>query len=200
MLSMNFNHLLFSVTPKALTLVALVGLSAGLVTGCTEPAATPPTASSPLPVPPAAVQATTSASAAASAAPSSAPASAAPASAAPSKAAAAPAATPAAVPTGKSATARVAFAPGATSSVLKGGVVRGERMTYLLGAQKGQTMTLGITSAESNAVFDVVGPGGKLIKSGATGWSGPLPADGDYAIIVGGTRGNATYELTTQVK
>jgi hypothetical protein len=73
-------------------------------------------------------------------------------------------------------------------------------MTYLLGAQKGQTMTLGITSAESNAVFDVVGPGGKLIKSEATTWSGPLPADGDYAIIVGGTRGNATYELTTQVK
>lgn len=86
------------------------------------------------------------------------------------------------------------------SSVLKGSVIRGERQTYLLGAKKGQTMTLSISSLEKNAAFDVIGPGGKLIRSDAAAWAGALPADGDYEIVVGGTRGNASYELTTQVK
>lgn len=31
-------------------------------------------------------------------------------------------------------------------------------------------------------------------------WSGQLPIDNEYVIVVGGTRGNATYALTIAIK
>ena len=34
----------------------------------------------------------------------------------------------------------------------------------------------------------------------ATEWSGKLPKSGDYEIIVGGIRGNASYVLTVTLK
>ncbi len=95
---------------------------------------------------------------------------------------------------------RVKFDQGANSTTIKNSVVRGDRNTYLLGAKLGQQMNLKITSLEKNAVFDVIAPGGKTIKQEATTWSGKLPASGDYQIIVGGTRGNASYELTVEIK
>jgi hypothetical protein len=95
---------------------------------------------------------------------------------------------------------RVKFAAGASSTTIKNSVVRSDRNTYLLGAKSGQQMNLKITSLENNAVFDVVSPDGKTVKQEATTWSGKLPANGDYQIIVGGTRGNATYELTVEIK
>lgn len=95
---------------------------------------------------------------------------------------------------------RVKFASGANSTTIKQSVIRGERDTYLLGAKQGQQMNLKITSLENNAVFDVTAPDGKTIKQEATTWSGKLPANGDYQIVVGGTRGNATYELIVEIK
>jgi hypothetical protein len=95
---------------------------------------------------------------------------------------------------------RVKFASGASSIAIKQSVIRGERDTYLLGAKQGQQMNLKITSLENNAVFDVIAPDGKAIKQESTNWSGELPANGDYQIVVGGTRGNATYELTVEIK
>lgn len=95
---------------------------------------------------------------------------------------------------------RVQFAPGASSKVLKDAVVRGDRAVYLVGAKQGQQMNLKITSLENNAVFDVIAPDGKTIKQEATTWNSKLSTNGDYQIIVGGTRGNATYELTVEIK
>ncbi len=96
---------------------------------------------------------------------------------------------------------RVKFATGTSSTTIKNSVVRSDRNTYLLGAKSGQLMNLKITSLENNAVFDVLSPDGKTVKQEATTtWSGKLPANGDYQIIVGGTRGNATYELTVEIK
>lgn len=95
---------------------------------------------------------------------------------------------------------RVKFDRGANSTTIKNSVVRGDRNTYLLGAKQGQQMNLKITSLENNAVFDVIAPDGKTIKQEAATWSGKLPANGDYQIIVGGTRGNASYELTVEIK
>lgn len=95
---------------------------------------------------------------------------------------------------------RVKFASGANSTTIKQSVIRGERDTYLLGAKQEQQMNLKITSLEKNAVFEVIAPGGKTIKQEATTWSGKLPANGDYQIVVGGTRGNASYELTVEIK
>jgi hypothetical protein len=100
----------------------------------------------------------------------------------------------------QSRTRRIQFASGASSAVVEDAVVRGTRDTYLLGAKAGQKMTVSITSVENNAVFDIISPKQKLLKQEATSWSTKLPATGDYRIVVGGTRGNATYNLRVEIK
>jgi hypothetical protein len=100
----------------------------------------------------------------------------------------------------QSRTRRVRFARGASSAVVEDAVVRGTRDTYLLGAKAGQKMTINITSVENNAVFDIISPQQKILKQEATRWSTQLSATGDYRIVVGGTRGNATYKLRVEIK
>lgn len=97
-------------------------------------------------------------------------------------------------------TRRVQFPKGRTSVVLKGAAVRGTQDKYLVRANGGQTMTLQITSTEDNAVFEVLAPGGRSLASEVTDWSGELPGTGDYTIVVGGTRGNATYSLRVMIR
>lgn len=100
----------------------------------------------------------------------------------------------------QSRTQRIQFAPGAVNAFVEGGVVRGTRNIYLLRAKKGQTMTLKITSLEQNAVFDIQAPNGKFLQQEATSWRGELPLTGDYSVIVGGTRGNASYKLDVMIE
>ena len=101
---------------------------------------------------------------------------------------------------------KVRFARGKSSTTISGAVVRGDRDRYYLGATKGQTMSVKITSLENNAVLQVFLPGEQeaLPRAGeeddATSWSGELPDDAEYVIVVGGTRGNATYKLTVSIK
>lgn len=102
-------------------------------------------------------------------------------------------------------TERVRFAPGASGATLKGAVVRGERDVYILGAGAGQWMKVKIYSLEDNAVFQVQNPDGSYAPGAgdyddATLWNGQLPANGDYRIVVGGTRGNATYTLMVEIR
>jgi len=78
--------------------------------------------------------------------------------------------------------------------------VRGTRDIYLLRARRGQAMTVNITSVEKNAVFDIQGPNGEFLREEGTSWRGVLPATGDYSIIVGGTRGNASYRMQVSVR
>lgn len=67
-------------------------------------------------------------------------------------------------------------------------------------------MTVKITSIEKNAVFQIYFAGEQESLQGAgedddaTSWSGELPADNEYVIVVGGTRGNATYTLKISVE
>jgi hypothetical protein len=101
---------------------------------------------------------------------------------------------------------KVRFARGSSSTTISGAVIRGDRDRYYLGAKKGQTMSVKITSLEDNAVFQVFLPGEQEALSGAgegddaTNWSGELPEDAEYVIVVGGTRGNASYKLTVSIK
>src|SRR3954466_1661990 len=89
---------------------------------------------------------------------------------------------------------KVRFARGSSSTTISGAVVRGDRDRYYVGAKAGQTMSIKITSLEKNAVFQVLRPGEQEALAGAgeeddaTNWSGELPADGEYVIVVGGTR------------
>ncbi len=94
----------------------------------------------------------------------------------------------------------VKFARGGSSATYSNAVIRGDRDTYILGAGGGQTMVVNISSMENNAVFDVVSPSGSLLGSERTSWSGQLPSSGKYKIIVGGTRGNATYKVSFSIR
>ena len=100
---------------------------------------------------------------------------------------------------------RLKFAKGRSATTVSGAVIRGDEDIYIIGARKGQTMRVKITSLEKNAVFAVKDAGGNYLQDAgegddATNWTGNLPSTGDYEISVGGTRGNATYKLTVSIK
>ena len=98
-------------------------------------------------------------------------------------------------------TRRVRFERGRTSTIIKDAVVRGTRDNYILGARRGQTLIVHITSAEDNAVFDIYQRDDETrLSEEATDWEGELPDTGDYVISVGGTRGNASYTLEITIR
>ncbi len=89
---------------------------------------------------------------------------------------------------GKAEPLRVQFKRGSTSAMMKG-VVRGsEEAEYLVGARKGQGVTLRLTSNPPSSVAphikdpDLVEL--KLEYDGDASWSGTLPETGDYLISV----------------
>ena len=92
------------------------------------------------------------------------------------------------------------------STTVSGSVIRGERARHLVKAKAGQTLNVSISSDENNAVFQIYSPAEKQTLPGAgetddaMNWSGKVPADGEYVIVVGPTRGNATYKLTYSLK
>jgi hypothetical protein len=112
----------------------------------------------------------------------------------------------------------VRFATGSTSATMSNSVIRGDRDMYSITAKAGQTMEVSITALEDNAAFQIYQPGAKFVKEDgatdikgqalpkagdeddATKWNGKLPQSGKYWIVVGGTRGNATYKLKVFIK
>lgn len=103
-------------------------------------------------------------------------------------------------------TKRVKFQKGQSAATYENAVVRGDRDTYILRANRNQTMKVSITSEEDNAVFEIYNTGtGKYLKGAgdgddATVFSGTLPSTGDYKIFVSGTRGNASYKLAVSIE
>lgn len=90
---------------------------------------------------------------------------------------------------------------------------------YYLTAKAGQKMTVKISALENNAVFQIYRPGcvattdkegfteikgtslpGAGETDDALAWQGVLPVSGKYLLVVGGTRGNATYKLKITVR
>lgn len=109
------------------------------------------------------------------------------------------------VVTPRSQVVRVQFKPGQTSTSIKESVLNGTRNTYVLGAKQGQVMSVRISSLENNAVFDVLTPPNskgqrRTLQQEAFSWAGKLPANGDYQVVVGPTRGNASYRLTLSIQ
>ena len=113
---------------------------------------------------------------------------------------------------------QIQFPRGSTSAVIEESVIRGEQDFYYLATKAGQTMEVVISSLEKNAVFSIYKPGYTIAidKDGlteikgeplpragetddATAWKGKLPVSGKYLIVVGGTRGNATYKLKVTI-
>lgn len=96
-------------------------------------------------------------------------------------------------------TRRIQFDQGEISTTVEDSLVRGTRDIYLLRANASQIMTISLTSLEDNAVFDLVSPNNTILQQEVTNTNLVLPINGDYKIIVGGTRGNATYNLYVEV-
>ena len=94
----------------------------------------------------------------------------------------------------------VFFDAGKSSTTLSNAVVRGDRDLYRLIAQGGQQMTLSISALEDNAAFGVVSPSGVILTREAVEEKLYLPETGAYEIIVGGTRGSATYDLALSIE
>lgn len=102
-------------------------------------------------------------------------------------------------------TKRVRFARGKSSVTLSNSVIRGDRDTYIIGARAGQRMTVRVTAVENNAAFEIERPNGDHLEGAgerddATVNTVRLPESGDYRIVVGGTRGNASYKLTISIR
>jgi hypothetical protein len=94
----------------------------------------------------------------------------------------------------------ITIPPGSNSTVVKNSVIRGERDVYQIKVKQGQQLLINITSTEKNAVFDVIDPNGITLQNEATAWQARLTVTGKYKIIVGGTRGNATYRMQVRLK
>ncbi len=97
-------------------------------------------------------------------------------------------------------TQAVYFDSGKSSTTVSNSVVRGDADLYTLNAQGGQAMKLSITSGENNAAFSVVDPTGMILGTELTDKDLILEHTGEYQIIVGGTRGNATYDLAIAIE
>ncbi len=83
------------------------------------------------------------------------------------------------------------------SATVSGAVIRGERANYAVPVPSaGIRLRISITSLEDNAVVDLIDPSGVTIETEATSLDITVPASGDYQLVVGGTRGNATFDLT----
>jgi hypothetical protein len=106
---------------------------------------------------------------------------------------------------------RVRFPPGRTTVILKGTPTGGPSesggmnpVSYVLRANKGQQMTLHLTSARKNAVFGLYLPGMDLMEGAQnqTDWTGVLPRTGDYEIIVfpEDEVTNTTYTLEVTIR
>ncbi|MEW6210587.1 MAG: hypothetical protein AB1631_19640 [Acidobacteriota bacterium] len=95
---------------------------------------------------------------------------------------------------------RIRFARGRTSAVLTGSTDSSDE--YLLGARAGQTMLVHVTSKGNNAAVEVLDWDGNAVEGAAKAddWSGVLPKNGDYKIIVRSTKGAAVYTLEVTIR
>jgi hypothetical protein len=97
-------------------------------------------------------------------------------------------------------TQAVYFDSGKSGATLSKALVSGTVDLYTLNAQGGQSMKLAVTSVENNAVFSVIEPSGMILATELTNKDFVLAHTGEYQIIVGSTRGNATYDLAIAIK
>ena len=86
---------------------------------------------------------------------------------------------------------------------------------YTFGAKAGQTLDVRVTSLEDNAVFQIyapgwsdtadAGPSGTSLPGTAPGtdakrFNGPLPADGEYLLVVGSVRGGTQFKVAMSIR
>ncbi len=98
----------------------------------------------------------------------------------------------------------IRYDAGPLSLEINGAVISGERDVYRLNCLAGETLDVIITSTEANAVFTILGPDNNPLPGTEEGkdinnWAVPISVEGTYSIVVGPTRGNATYTLKVSI-
>jgi hypothetical protein len=82
---------------------------------------------------------------------------------------------------------RVKFAPGKSKAILRGKANYAMSYVYLVGARKEQTMEVHLNSKGSIVKFSLIAPKETQSMDKAflvSGWTGKLPASGEYSIVV----------------
>lgn len=115
-----------------------------------------------------------------------------------------------------------AFDRGKTSGAAHEGLVRGDVDIWVINARAGQRAEIAVRSIENNVSFRIYEPPSRVKRSAggmdidgpqlmgvepAPGldagagrrWRGSLPKSGRYYVVVSGDRGNATYDLSTNI-
>jgi len=97
---------------------------------------------------------------------------------------------------------KIEFESGKLSTLVNNSILRGDRDVYYFNALSGQRLSTALTALEDNAVLAIYYRKNSkwiLVDSSLKSrvWHGKLPKSQSnrYMIEVGGTRGNATYEL-----
>lgn len=113
----------------------------------------------------------------------------------------------------------VRFAPGTSSSKIEGSIPRGETACYTIAARAGQTLSIvQLDRGEGNIALQLYRPGWKVSRipdgydlegtglpgaedgADAPEWTGPLPATGQYLMLIGTTRGSGGYSIRVEIR
>ena len=101
--------------------------------------------------------------------------------------------------TDRAVTRQVNFARGRTTAVIKDRVRLCTSHEWVLRARGGQTMTVHLVAGRKTS-FTVQSPSGTVEGAdGVRDWSGELPENGDYHIIIG-TDATAAYTLEVTIR
>ena len=96
---------------------------------------------------------------------------------------------------------RLQFKRGMSSTTVQGKVSIALPDTFVLGARAGQVMTVQVTSPYKSVRFFVMSPTTRsLVADNARTWTGPLPENGDYTILVDADERGRTYSMTVSIK
>lgn len=103
---------------------------------------------------------------------------------------------------GESIERRVNFPRGRTSATVKGYIP--DRLTthlWMVRAKAGQTLSVRLASTRRDIVMCVVYANGSTPDGGCgRGFTGVLPEDGDYSIIVDSKRDKTSYAVTVSIR
>ena len=100
----------------------------------------------------------------------------------------------------KAAYRRVQFKRGSSSATLQGKVSIAMPDTYVVGARAGQVMTVQLTAPRKSVSFTVMSQATSTLADNTRNWTGTLPENGDYIIIVDGDERGGIYTMTISIK
>jgi hypothetical protein len=97
----------------------------------------------------------------------------------------------------------ITFPPGGTSTSVNGSLAPQNIDRYTFQANVGQSASLTINSPNSQVLLTLVDPNGNPLvryQSGATSWSGKLPANGTYQVDVVNQANPSSYTLGLSIR